>query len=119
MYNQVSCTEIDESLAHVLGAEQMVQLIRQQFFAVFLNNEASVCLNNLESFVELFLAVLLPHVVRELFEVARSNVDHLLLSHFGCVRQVHFLFLLLDFLRLVVLPVFLFSRARGCEAGGS
>ena len=80
LHNEVSCAEINEAHALVTVRENGSQQLHHLVLAIVLVNQLLLGLQQLKALVELLSAKLAAHILLELVEVARRNVDHVLLG---------------------------------------
>jgi hypothetical protein len=84
LHDQVSRAVVDEATAHVFVVEQRAKLRDQLLLAVSLKDQVLMRLNHCKTLIECRCPVLVAHEGLELRELARRNVDHLLLADVAC-----------------------------------
>ena len=85
LHDQEGSAEVNKSADRVLVREQVLQHFHESLLAVFHIDQVLVFLYQLEALSELHCSVLLRHVGAKLLQVARRNVDQIVLGH--CVRR--------------------------------
>ena len=81
MHNQIGGTKINEGACLICVAKQRLQNLNELLFTFVVKNDILFRLENLETLVKRLLAILLRHVVLEVFKATRRYVDHLFLRH--------------------------------------
>lgn len=81
LHDKVSSAVVDESGAHVCIVEQRSKLLEQLLLSITLKNDCLALLDNRKALIEYLSSVLLTHERLELWELARRNIDHLILAY--------------------------------------